>query len=64
MIIMVKFSDLIFGGTMFVTGTDKEKRKKIKEERKKNPHLVFQKKSKGQGLPSWTYAFWFKNEEK
>ena len=57
---MVKYSDLIYGGRIFVSGSDKEKRKKIKEIRKKNPNTIYQKKSKGKELPSWTYALWFK----
>jgi len=57
---MVRYRDMIYGGQQIVTGSDKEKRKKIKEMRKNNPNLYYQKKSKGKGLPTWTYAFWFK----
>ena len=34
---MVKFSDLIYTGSILVTGSDKEKRKKIKTIRSNNP---------------------------
>jgi len=59
---MVKFSDLIYTGSILVTGSDKEKRKKIKIIRSKNPSVFYQKKSKGKGLSTWRYATWMKNE--
>jgi hypothetical protein len=57
---MVKFFE--YAGRTFVTGTDKEKRKKIKEMRRKNPNIFFQKKTKSKGSNvDWWYATWQKS---
>lgn len=53
---MVKLSDYIYTGSILVSGSDKEKRAKIKNIRILNPNVYYQKKSKGKGLSTWRYA--------